>query len=132
MPDFSLLGRGLRGEDTEFEHFVLLAITLDLRRPPDDLACRDDFMGPELLSGEVDLGAVGEAVPPVEVHALAVDVHLAKHQIAAQQVIDDEGGDAALAARGVLPAPFGEVFGRACVRTPSVTDTYRQVIKSHG
>ncbi|MEB3369514.1 hypothetical protein R4I43_19050 [Saccharopolyspora sp. S2-29] len=75
----------------------------------------DDLVRGELLSGQVQFQSVAEAVPPVVVDPLAVAVNLSSHEIATEEVVEDESRGAALATSGIAWVPVGNVFRRAGV-----------------
>jgi hypothetical protein len=89
------------------EHFILgvQPLHLSVGRPYDRDSVRDELAARELISGEINLDSSVQAIPPVEVDPLAIDMDLAAHQLAAEEVIDDQGHHTALAAGGVSLVP---------------------------
>jgi hypothetical protein len=87
--------------------------------PLDDLTTDHGLLRAELLSGQVDLDPGAEAVPVVHPGPLARDVDLAEHQVAAEEVVEHQGGRPALPAGGVVGMPVGAVGWVARVDTPT-------------
>jgi hypothetical protein len=123
-------------QHTAAEEFVLLTEPTPLGhgRPSDDSAASDDLLRPKLLPGEVDLDPQPYAIPPVVVPELAVDLDLTPDQLAAEEVIEDHGGDPALAPGWVVRAPSRAELRRARVSTPATANSTLDVTKKqwHG
>ncbi|MEV0002657.1 hypothetical protein AB0H28_10265 [Micromonospora sp. NPDC050980] len=80
----------------------------------------DDNLPPvELVRGEVDLVAAGQPVPVVPTDLGVSDEHLAEHQFTAEEVLDDERGDTALATGRVAGVPGRQVVRVTGVRSPT-------------
>ncbi|KRV46579.1 hypothetical protein AQ490_11915 [Wenjunlia vitaminophila] len=106
-----------RGEPFAEEQVLRPAVRQWARGAVDDACAADDLVVDELLPGEVEFHAVGEAVPPVVADVLPAVVDLTDDQVAAEEVVDHQGGDVAVPPGGVVlvPAGAGEVVGRAGV-----------------
>ena len=118
-------GRGReRLEDARAEQPVLgLTAPERARRPGQHARFLHQFVGTELLAGQVDVDP-GQPVPPVEALPRAVGaVHLRHAQVAAEQVVQHQRGRPALPAGGVGRRPARDV-GRvlADVDTPGGAD----------
>jgi hypothetical protein len=93
-------------------------LNLSVGRSHDDDAIGDDLVRAELIAGQVDLQSAWQAVPPVEIDPFTVNLHLAAHQISAENVIEHDSDYAALAARRVAGIPRGARVGRIGIRAP--------------
>ncbi|MEV4647633.1 hypothetical protein [Saccharopolyspora sp. NPDC049357] len=78
----------------------------------------DELVGGELLSGQVQFQSVAETVPPVVVDPCAVAVNISSHEVATEEIVEDESRGAALASGWVVGVPVGNVFWGAGVSTP--------------
>src|SRR5690349_5881002 len=109
--------------DALAEELVLLAAPRQgAGRTLDDPRAGDPLSLPELLERQVDLDATGQDVPVVESVLLPVGrVHLAEHEVAAEDVVHDESGDIAVSPGGVvrMPGSPGHVVGGARVGGPA-------------
>src|SRR4029453_7758332 len=93
---------------------VELRRPLPHRRLPDHLAVR------ELIARQIEFHAAGKAVPHVRLDPLAVAEDAGGQKLAPEDVLDDERGHIALAARRVLGRPAVVLVRR--VATPARSD----------
>lgn len=77
-------------------------------------------MGGELFASQVDVHEA-KAVPPVVVDVRAVFVYFADDQVSTEQIVDHQGSDAALIARGIAGVPFSLTLGRPRLVAPALT-----------
>jgi hypothetical protein len=106
-------------QDTISECQVLLGYTLGQPgRPQHRARLLDHFVVGELLAGQVYLGSIRKAIPPVDSLPTAINLeHLGHQQFAAEQVIDDQRSRPTLAAGRVRSGPVTDVHritGIAC------------------
>ncbi len=77
------------------------------RRPRGDTSSRDGLPALELFECLVEFHTAGQPVPPVETVLGPVKVHLADHEVTAEDVVDDQGGDVAVPPGRVVRLPAG-------------------------
>lgn len=104
------------------EGFVLGVEAPAADRAGDGFPEADELVGGELLSGQVQFQSVAETVPPVVIDPRAVAVNSPSHQVATEEIVEDESGGAALASCRVVRVPAGDVFRGAGVSTPRSSD----------
>lgn len=97
----------------------------------DSNASADSLVRTELLAGQFDLQAEGQAVPPLIVVILSADQDLAAEQFVAQQVMEHHSGGTALPERRVGSCPLGSAFRRAGIRSPAAADRALDVSKQN-
>jgi hypothetical protein len=91
----------------------------------------DDLAAPELVAGQVNVDSRYESVPHVPLDALSVEIYVRPEYLAAEQIVNDQRGDVALTATGVLGRPSIIFIGR--VQTPGFAYCLLEVRKSeHG
>ena len=56
----------------------------------------------ELLAGQVDLDPRRESVPHVRHDPVAIEEHIGRHELTADEVVDDERGHVALSASRII------------------------------
>lgn len=104
-------------DDTIAQKEVLLpASGQGARRTLDDTSSRDRLSTPELLARQVEFHTAGQAVPPVEAMLGPVEVHLTDHEIAAENIVDDQGCEVAVPPGRVAGIPVGLVVRSQSVR----------------
>lgn len=90
---------------------VLILQTPNLGRPLDHSTAGNHLVWCELLTGEVHLNPVPQAVPPVVVHPPPIEDDFADHQVSIKQVADNQGGHAALPASQIGRTPLSPASG---------------------
>jgi hypothetical protein len=81
------------------------------RRALDDTGSGDGLAPLELLTCQVEFNTTGQPVPPVEAVLGPVKVHLADHEITAEDIVDDQGRDVTVPPGRVAWLPVGLIVG---------------------
>lgn len=107
-------------DDTLTQQEVLLpAAGQRAGRALDDSGRRDGLSVLELLACQVEFHTAGQPIPPVETVLGLVTVDLAHYEIAAEDVVDDQGRDVTVSPGRVAGLPVGLVIGRTGVGGPA-------------
>lgn len=78
---------------------------------------------PELLTGQINLVPVVQPVPPVVAPLFTVEMNLGDHEVAAEDVVDDQRSEVAVPESRVIgpPARPGDVVGGTGIGSPGGT-----------
>lgn len=76
----------------------------------------------ELVTGEVDLDPGRKAVPSMRHDAFATEVHVGRYELAAEEIVDNQRRDVAVAARRIVRRPT--VVWIDSVRSPASSDRF--------
>ena len=76
----------------------------------------------ELVTGEVDLDPGRKAVPSMRHDAFATEVHVGRYELAAEEIVDNQRRDIAVAARRIVRRPT--VVWIDSVRSPASSDRF--------
>jgi hypothetical protein len=110
---------GQCGKHTSTQELVLLATSpRSIWWPLLHLTAGNDFAQVELVSGEVDVAAIGQPIPVMVADLGLINEDLAEDQVASEQVVDDQGGYSALTPGRVVWPPVLQVVRVTGVRPP--------------
>ena len=93
------------------------------RLPGNGDAPGDYLLRTELLAREVDLDPHAHTVPPVVVGEFTIDSDLAPDQLAAEEIVEDHRGDAALAPSRIARTPARPTLRRTCIGAPTAANS---------
>lgn len=92
-------------DDPLAQEKVLVPAAQGARRALDDTGLGDGLAPLELLARQVEFDTAGQSVPPVEAVLIPVKMYFADHEITAENVMDDQGGDVTVAPGRVVGRP---------------------------